>query len=711
MQVLRPFAAAQTEFVSHLLRSRTSLISAFLVGWLAILSIVLLIDLVNAEPVAEQSAFGRNLLLVAGVLGALWQNRAGRPGAAMVTVTAAIFLVVTFSAFEVGLQDPATILDRYFVPTVLAGLMLNRRALLITGGTTIGAVAGLLILQATGLQSPEDAGLGSGVLRTTLQFIAVYVTVLVVLDQFGVVARGKLARAAEREMKLLATLQAQVETERQLDVERGLNAAIVKNMPGFLMVLDGQGNVLLHNSQREKLVRPAVNQAPGSGLQLSDLLPEVNPELLQDWLDETATTGTTTRVFHLLDARHKLVPYTIQASRLQLADRSLVIGIGLDTSELNHAKQQIEALNIDLQDQLQRLSSLRQIDQVITGSSDLRLTLDLILAEVAGSLAVDAGSVLLYKPGSDTLEWGAEYGFCNPQAFRDATLKLGEGAAGKVGLNREMKQLRTREELIREFVRWPHLKEEGFSSYLAVPLVAKGKLQGVLEFFHRRAFDIDEDWLDYLDALATQVAIAVDNAALFEGLEQANTELLQAYDTTIEGWSRALDLRDHETEGHSRRVTDLTLKLGTRLGASTEELVHMRRGALLHDIGKMGVPDSILLKTGRLNDEERALMQEHPNLAHDLLSPIRFLWPALDIPYFHHEKWDGSGYPQGLTGEMIPKAARVFALADVYDALTSNRPYREAWTKSKALEWIEGEAGRHFDPRITEEFIAMMKEG
>jgi putative nucleotidyltransferase with HDIG domain len=190
-------------------------------------------------------------------------------------------------------------------------------------------------------------------------------------------------------------------------------------------------------------------------------------------------------------------------------------------------------------------------------------------------------------------------------------------------------------------------------------------------------------------------------------LERSHVALAQAYDTTLEGWSRALDLRDKETEGHSRRVTELTMRLARAIGVQNEELVHVRRGALLHDIGKMGVPDSILLKDGPLSAEETNIMQRHPSYAYDLLSHVAFLKPALDIPYCHHEKWDGTGYPRGLTGDQIPLAARIFAVADVWDALCSNRPYRAAWSTARALDYIRGHAGCHFDPQVVEVFVRM----
>ena len=193
-----------------------------------------------------------------------------------------------------------------------------------------------------------------------------------------------------------------------------------------------------------------------------------------------------------------------------------------------------------------------------------------------------------------------------------------------------------------------------------------------------------------------------------KNLEEAHKQLLYAYDETIEGWSRAMDLRDKETEGHSQRVTDLTIKLSQALGMPREQLMHVRRGALLHDMGKLGIPDSILLKPGKLNEEEWVFMRRHPQLAYDMLHPIEYLRPALDIPYCHHEKWDGTGYPRGLKGEQTPLAARIFAVVDVWDALTSNRPYRPAWEREKVLEYIREQSGKHFDSRVVKGFFEII---
>jgi putative two-component system response regulator len=193
-------------------------------------------------------------------------------------------------------------------------------------------------------------------------------------------------------------------------------------------------------------------------------------------------------------------------------------------------------------------------------------------------------------------------------------------------------------------------------------------------------------------------------------IEKAHEQLLSAYETTIEGWSHAMDLRDKETEGHTQRVTELTLKMAKAYGIKPSEIVHIRRGVLLHDIGKLGVPDSILHKPDKLTDEEWQVMRKHPQLAYEMLYSIDYLRPAIEIPFCHHEKWDGSGYPRGLKGEEIPLAARMFSVVDVWDALTSDRPYRSAWDKKQALGYIKDQSGKHFDPSMVELFCNVIRD-
>jgi PAS domain S-box-containing protein len=194
-----------------------------------------------------------------------------------------------------------------------------------------------------------------------------------------------------------------------------------------------------------------------------------------------------------------------------------------------------------------------------------------------------------------------------------------------------------------------------------------------------------------------------------KALQGAHNDLQEAYDRTIEGWVRALDLRDRETEGHTQRVTELTIKVAKNLGFSTEELIHIRRGALLHDMGKMAIPDEILQKPGPLNELEWEKMRQHPQYAYEMLSPIAYLRPALEIPFCHHERWDASGYPRGLKGEDIPLAARLFSIIDAWDALCSDRPYRKKLPHEEVIGYLREKSGQLFDPRLVKVFFSVME--
>jgi len=251
--------------------------------------------------------------------------------------------------------------------------------------------------------------------------------------------------------------------------------------------------------------------------------------------------------------------------------------------------------------------------------------------------------------------------------------------------------------------------KEKFSSYIAAPLIAKDSVKGVLEVFTRKPISVDKGWKEFLHSLTLQIAIAIDNADLFNQMQRTNLDLLAAYEATIEGWAKALELRDKETLGHSQRVIDLTLRLARDLGIPQNQWIQIRRGVFLHDIGKMGIPDNILLKPGPLTDDEWVIMKQHPTFAYEMLSGVPYLRPALDIPYCHHERWDGSGYPQGLDGDQIPLSARIFAVVDVWDALTSKRPYRPAWPVNQVKAYMKENANKQFDPVVVEAFLRIVE--
>lgn len=360
-----------------------------------------------------------------------------------------------------------------------------------------------------------------------------------------------------------------------------------------------------------------------------------------------------------------------------------------------------------LEQQSRRLAALRSIDLAIASGLDLKLLLSMLIDQLADLLRVDAASVLLLNPETNVLTFSSGTGF-QTNTLQETRLKLGEGFAGKVAMERKpigIPDLRVHGQ---GFTRLPQLTDERFVAYYGLPLLAKGKTLGVLEIFNRTPLRFDADWVEFMNAVSGQAAIAIDNALLFKDLQRSNVQLSIAYDATIEGWSKTLGLRDKEADGHTRRVTDMTILLALSMDVVKDSIIHIRRGAILHDIGKVAIPDEILFKPGPLTDDEWRIMQQHPSIAVNLLSPISYLAPALEIPRWHHERWDGSGYPDHLRGEQIPFAARMFAVADVYDILTSDRPYRSAWSKADAIRFIEEQSGKYFDPRVVLEFMKLV---
>jgi HD-GYP domain-containing protein (c-di-GMP phosphodiesterase class II) len=389
-----------------------------------------------------------------------------------------------------------------------------------------------------------------------------------------------------------------------------------------------------------------------------------------------------------------------------LAERA---SIALDNARLFRAAHAAQAEAEDrarqLERQVDRIHALHTIDQAITGSLDLRVTLNVLLDQVVAHLQVDAAQVLLFQAVGETLEFGAARGFFTA-SDDPPPAPLGDDAA-----SRAVAERRT---VVTEEGAWTgspacrdRFAKESFVRGHAVPLIARGAVIGVLEVFRRTTKAPDPDWSAFLEVLAGQAAIAIDGAATHDRLQRSHTDLVRAYDATLEGWVRALDLRDRAVEGHSQRVTAMAVHFARILGFSEADLAHVYRGALLHDIGKIAVPDRILRKRGPLTEEEWAVMRRHPEHADQWLAPIPFLRLALDIPREHHEKWDGSGYPRGLRGKEISPAARMFAIVDVYDALRSVRPYGAALSAEETRAYVAAQAGAHFDPEYIAAFLAV----
>jgi HD-GYP domain-containing protein (c-di-GMP phosphodiesterase class II) len=247
-------------------------------------------------------------------------------------------------------------------------------------------------------------------------------------------------------------------------------------------------------------------------------------------------------------------------------------------------------------------------------------------------------------------------------------------------------------------------------SYVAAPICVKAKIIGFLNLNHEQPGFYTSEKAERLQGFSEQAGIAISQAKLMRDLQIAHRELEKAYESTLQGWSKALELRDQETEDHCHRVEELTIKLSCRMGIKEPELTQIRYGVYLHDIGKIGIPDSILKKTSSLNDEQWKIMRMHPLYAYNILNQIEYLALSIDIPYCHHEKWDGTGYPRNLKQEEIPLAARIFAIVDVWDAITHDRIYHSAWDREKAVKYIKEQSGKHFDPHVVEVFIKMIQE-
>jgi HD-GYP domain-containing protein (c-di-GMP phosphodiesterase class II) len=353
----------------------------------------------------------------------------------------------------------------------------------------------------------------------------------------------------------------------------------------------------------------------------------------------------------------------------------------------------------------QEAEKLRLAATTIASSLNLREILDILLKAMKDVVPYDSATILLAE--GDQVRIVAAHGLPNQDRAINRLFPA----------NNQL--LRYLHENNRPLILDDAQKDNRFESWSAsdivrgwmgIPLVARGQVLGyvTLDSYIPAAFNID--MTNLAQSFAHQAAAAIENAQLFENLQKSNLELSQAYDTTLEGWGKALELRDKETQGHTTRVAELTLRLARQIGLREPELTHIRRGVLVHDIGKMGVPDHILHKKTPLTKREWAEMREHPSYAFDLLYPITYLRPSLDIAYCHHERWDGTGYPRGLKGEEIPLAARIFSVVDVWDALMSDRSYRKAWPRKKVLKHIRNESGNHFDPQVVEVFLAMIEQ-
>lgn len=357
--------------------------------------------------------------------------------------------------------------------------------------------------------------------------------------------------------------------------------------------------------------------------------------------------------------------------------------------------------------QIDHLSTLRNIDEAILKEMDIHSLMDILVNILVQDLDVDGVSITFLDAESEhihisrsrnlptdfTIQFNIYRKFFN---FYDTELII--------------PNLNIAHPIIEQLPPHHPITNGKFIGYILFPLFAKGKKIGLIEVFTKDNLQWKQAEHDFFNSVCKQVAIALESITNLTNLTQSNDQLLLAYEQTLVGWSRALELRDKETQDHTNRVTNLTLKMAKRVNIPDDQLIHIKRGALLHDIGKLGVPDDILLKPGPLTESEWNIMRLHPKYAAELLMPIAYLRPSLNIPYCHHEKWDGSGYPQGLKGSDIPIEARIFSIIDVWDALTSDRPYRNALSKEETIEYIKNQSGTHFDPELVTLFLEMITE-
>ena len=450
-----------------------------------------------------------------------------------------------------------------------------------------------------------------------------------------------------------------------------------------------------------------------------------DPEVIQEWMMEFTNTPSLapflrtmvkkniSQIFKLLNIRStmiiplvssgKTIGYLDMSSEKDFTEEDLkrVQNFSQQVTAVIQRKQSDERMQL----QLKRINALNEIVRAINASMDIHLALNTLVKKMRQQLNADAAVILLWRDYSQNLELAADDGFIS-NFNRKVTVKLGHGLSGTIGLERKMlhiPNLTDVKDQYEEYRDWA--KREEFVEFIGIPLISKGMLKGVLEIFNRSAIEPDADWIDYLETVGNQAAIAIDNSQLFEDIQHSNMDLLTAYDATIIGWSQAMDLRDKEAVGHTQRVTELALQLAEKVGIDHQEQIHIRRGALLHDIGKLGIPDSILFKPDPLSEEDLKILHQHPQFAWNMLSKIEYLHDALDIPYCHHEKWDGTGYPRGLKGEEIPLSARLFAIVEVWDILQHDRPYRQAWEKEKVIAYIHDQTGKQFDPKLVDIFL------
>jgi len=498
---------------------------------------------------------------------------------------------------------------------------------------------------------------------------------------------------------LWGTLIERLEAQATVRAREAMLRSVTDNGRDIVTILDAHGGITYQSASVSLLVGHTASEMLGQNV-FGFMHPSDVPLVVaafQEALRQPAAAPRVTYRFRHKDGQD----VWLESTGRNLLDDPDVRGIVVHSRDVNdqHATQEA------LRRRVQELTALHAAGQALAGARTVEQVARTTIALVKERLRHEFVGVMRVRPDGSVEEVAYDDEFASSRTNPRVEICLPPGM-GLIGacVAQDATLLVNDVHADPRYVSF----HPGVRSELVVPLHVHGRVWGALNVESSVASAFNDEARQALETIAAQAGVTLANVLLMEELRNSRAELEAAYDRTIAGWARALDFRDHETEGHSQRVTDLTVQLARACGLTEDAIKHVRRGALLHDIGKMGVPDSVLLKPGPLTDEEWVVMRRHPVMAYEMLAPITFLQDALDIPYAHHERWDGAGYPRGLAGEEIPLAARVFAVVDVWDALRSDRPYRPAWSAERARAYIHEQAGRHFDARVVEAFTRML---
>ena len=491
-------------------------------------------------------------------------------------------------------------------------------------------------------------------------------------------------------------------TQLELVKQKDFSDAVLDTAGVFVAVFNSEGIIVFSNETFEEILSLKAEDMVGKNCSEVFATPD-----LANWIEKAVSRTPDKKVENFYEADLETSSATLHV-RWALSnltswrgEHDYFVLTGVDITQLVESERSATH-------RLANIRALHEIGMAVSYHFELDKMLDVFLERLISRLGVDGADVFLIDEKRSVLRYAHGMGIVTVEMdFRELPLEgtipgsvasSGKPYFGPLDTSSNPKCPRLK-----------NLIDMKVKDYHAIPLETRGRILGVLETFDTMQIHRDSEWNDFLQTLAAQASLAMDVALMIDNLRESNKKIARAYDQTLEVLARTLEMRDMDTEEHSRRVTDLTVQLAENIGASEEEVENMYRGALLHDIGKISIPDSVLLKEGPLSEDEWNVMKTHPTTAYEVLSQVEYLRPSLDIPYYHHERWDGSGYPRGLKGKEIPLAARIFAVVDVYDALTSDRPYRKAWSKEKTVEYLLDNSGKLFDPAVIERFLEILR--